>query len=314
MRKILRLVQFDIRRNYLSYMIIILNVIALSFCVKYSIRTYKGATAEIAEDNRYIYLWNISDIKDTTDFFKDLLLVKKINFESIELNFESDNENDQSLSVRPYFSAKYNKLNPNLEDKLISGRIFTEKEIKSEEHIAIVDKYVWDAIGKKDTIDIYSVKYRIVGIADLYTSEEKIIIPYNFTLQNCSIEDARATMKSTKYYKMVYYDVEKIVRKYLNNNSEIETVMNNYSDTSLEYGRTFLLVSFFVIITVAASIVNLLYIVKMFKRQNETINRIYFRLGIDRKTQIIIRTVVNAYFATVLMLIIFLLRSANLQC
>ena len=312
MRKILRLVQFDIRRNYLSYMIIILNVIALSFCVKYSIRTYKGATAEIAEDNRYIYLWNISDIKDTTDFFKDLLLVKKINFESIELNFESDNENDQSLSVRPYFSAKYNKLNPNLEDKLISGRIFTEKEIKSEEHIAIVDKYVWDAIGKKDTIDIYSVKYRIVGIADLYTSEEKIIIPYNFTLQNCSIEDARATMKSTKYYKMVYYDVEKIVRKYLNNNSEIETVMNNYSDTSLEYGRTFLLVSFFVIITVAASIVNLLYIVKMFKRQNETINRIYFRLGIDRKTQIIIRTVVNAYFATVLMLIIFLLRSANL--
>lgn len=314
MRKVLRLVQFDIRRNYLSYMIIILNVIALSFCVKYSIRTYKGATAEIAEDNRYIYLWNISDIKDTTDFFKDLLLVKKINFESIELNFESDNENDQSLSVRPYFSAKYNKLNPNLEDKLISGRIFTEKEIKSEEHIAIVDKYVWDAIGKKDTIDIYSVKYRIVGIADLYTSEEKIIIPYNFTLQNCSIEDARATMKSTKYYKMVYYDVEKIVRKYLNNNSEIETVMNNYSDTSLEYGRTFLLVSFFVIITVAASIVNLLYIVKMFKRQNETINRIYFRLGIDRKTQIIIRTVVNAYFATVLMLIIFLLRSANLQC
>lgn len=314
MRKVLRLVQFDIRRNYLSYMIIILNVIALSFCVKYSIRTYKGATAEIAEDNRYIYLWNISDIKDTTDFFKDLLLVKKINFESIELNFESDNENDQSLSVRPYFSAKYNKLNPNLEDKLISGRIFTEKEIKSEEHIAIVDKYVWDAIGKKDTIDIYSVKYRIVGIADLYTSEEKIIIPYNFTLQNCSIEDARATMKSTKYYKMVYYDVEKIVRKYLNNNSEIETVMNNYSDTSLEYGRTFLLVSFFVIITVAASIVNLLYIVKMFKRQNETINRIYFRLGIDRKTKIIIRTVVNAYFATVLMLIIFLLRSANLQC
>ena len=78
MRKILRLVQFDIRRNYLSYMIIILNVIALSFCVKYSIRTYKGATAEIAEDNRYIYLWNISDIKDTTDFFKDLLLVKKL--------------------------------------------------------------------------------------------------------------------------------------------------------------------------------------------------------------------------------------------
>lgn len=314
MRKILRLVQFDIRRNYLSYMIIILNVIALSFCVKYSIRTYKGATAEIAEDNRYIYLCNISDMKDTTDFFKDLLLVKKINFESIELNFESDNENDQSLSVRPYFSAKYNKLNPNLEDKLISGRIFTEKEIKSEEHIAIVDKYVWDAIGKKDTIDIYSVKYRIVGIADLYTSEEKIIIPYNFTLQNCSIEDARATMKSTKYYKMVYYDVEKIVRKYLNNNSEIETVMNNYSDTSLEYGRTVLLVSVFVIITVAASIVNLLYIVKMFKRQNETINRIYFRLGIDRKTKIIIRTVVNAYFATVLMLIIFLLRSANLQC
>lgn len=314
MRKILRLVQFDIRRNYLSYMIIILNVIALSFCVKYSIRTYKGATAEIAEDNRYINLSNISDIKDTVDFFKDLLLVKKINFESIELNFESDNENDQSLSVRPYFSAKYNKLNPNLEDKLISGRIFTEKEIKSEEHIAIVDKYVWDAIGKKDTINIYSVKYRIVGIADLYTSEEKIIIPYNFTLQNCSIEDARATMKSTKYYKMVYYDVEKIVRKYLNNNSEIETVMNNYSDTSLEYRRTFLLVSVFVIITVAASIVNLLYIVKMFKRQNETINRIYFRLGIDRKTQIIIRTVVNAYFATVLMLIIFLLRSANLQC
>lgn len=312
MRKILRLVQFDIRRNYLSYMIIILNVIALSFCVKYSIRTYKGATAEIAEDNRYIHLWNISDIKDTTDFFKDLLLVKKINFESIELDFESDNENAQSLSVRPYFSAKYNKFNPNLEDKLISGRIFTEKEIKSEEHIAIVDKYVWDAIGKKDTINIYSVKYRIVGIADLYTSEEKIIIPYNFTLQNCSIDDAIATMKSTKYYKMVYYDVEKIVRKYLNNNSEIETVMNNYSDTSLEYGRTFLLVSVFVIITVAASIVNLLYIVKMFKRQNETINRIYFRLGIDRKTKIIIRTVVNAYFATVLMLIIFLLRSANL--
>ncbi|SDY23330.1 ABC transporter permease [Lachnobacterium bovis] len=312
MRKILRLVQFDIRRNYLSYMIIILNVIALSFCVKYSIRTYKGATAEIAEDNRYINLWDISDIKDTTDFFKDLLLVKKINFESIELDFESDNENDQSLSVRPYFSAKYNKLNPNLEDKLISGRIFTEKEIKSEEHIAIVDKYVWDAIGKKDTINIYSVKYRIVGIADLYTSEEKIIIPYNFTLQNCSIDYARATIKSTKYYKMVYYDVEKIVRKYLNNNSEIETVMNNYSDTSLEYGRTFLVVSVFVIITVAASIVNLLYIVKMFKRQNETINRIYFRLGIDRKTKIIIRTVVNAYFATVLMLIIFLLRSANL--
>lgn len=312
MRKIFRLVQFDIRRNYLSYMIIILNVIALSFCVKYSIRTYKGATAEIAEDNRYIYLWNISDIKDTIDFFEDLLLVKKINFESIELNFESDNENDQSLSVRPYFSAKYNKLNPNLEDKLISGRIFTEKEIKSEEHIAIVDKYVWDAIGKKDTINIYSVKYRIVGIADLYTSEEKIIIPYNFTLQNCSIDYASATIKSTKYYKMVYYDVEKIVRKYLNNNSEIENVMNNYSDTSLEYGRTFLLVSVFVIITVAASIVNLLYIVKMFKRQNETINRIYFRLGIDRKTKIIIRTVVNAYFATVLMLIIFLLRSANL--
>ncbi|WP_027430032.1 ABC transporter permease [Lachnobacterium bovis] len=312
MRKILRLVQFDIRRNYLSYMIIILNVIALSFCVKYSIRTYKGATAEIAEDNRYINLWDISDIKDTTDFFKDLLLVKKINFESIELDFESDNENDQSLSVRPYFSAKYNKLNSNLEDKLISGRIFTEKEIKSEEHIAIVDKYVWDAIGKKDTINIYSVKYRIVGIADLYTSEEKIIIPYNFTLQNCSIDYARVTIKSTKYYKMVYYDVEKIVRKYLNNNSEIETVMNNYSDTSLEYGRTFLVVSVFVIITVAASIVNLLYIVKMFKRQNETINRIYFRLGIDRKTQIIIRTVVNAYFATVLMLIIFLLRSANL--
>ncbi|SER91664.1 ABC transporter permease [Lachnobacterium bovis] len=312
MRKILRLVQFDIRRNYLSYMIIILNVIALFFCVKYSIRTYKGATAEIAEDNRYINLWDISDIKDTTDFFKDLLLVKKINFDSIELDFESDNENDQSLSVRPYFSAKYNKLNPNLENKLISGRIFTEKEIKSEEHIAIVDKYVWDAIGKKDTINIYSVKYRIVGIADLYTSEEKIIIPYNFTLQNCSIDYARATIKSTKYYKKVYHDVEKIVRKYLNNNSEIETVMNNYSDTSLEYGRTFLVVSVFVIITVAASIVNLLYIVKMFKRQNETINRIYFRLGIDRKTQIIIRTVVNAYFATVLMLIIFLLRSANL--
>lgn len=78
MRKILRLVQFDIRRNYLSYMIIILNVIALSFCVKYSIRTYKGATAEIAEDNRYINLSNISDIKDTVDFFKDLLLVKKL--------------------------------------------------------------------------------------------------------------------------------------------------------------------------------------------------------------------------------------------